>query len=76
MKPHRGYVAVEGNDQGMGVSAQNVTVMSTQSAVRRNEGFNASVSSGAKMLQVKFAAVLNRTTVKSGGLLLIHHQLR
>jgi hypothetical protein len=31
-------------------------------------------TSGAKMLHVEFAAVLNRTTVKNGDLFLIHHQ--
>jgi hypothetical protein len=76
MKPHRGYVAVEGNDQGMGVSAQKVTVLAARGAVSRNESFKASGSSGAKMLQVELSAVLNRTTVQNGGLLLIHHQLR
>jgi hypothetical protein len=54
MNPHRGYVAVEGNNQGMGVSAQKVTVVTAQGAVSRNKSFNATVSSGAKTLQVKF----------------------
>jgi hypothetical protein len=76
MNPHRGYVAVEGNNQGMGVSAQKVTVVTAQGAVSRNESFNATVSSGAKTLQVKFLAVLDKTTVKNGDLLLIHHQFK
>jgi hypothetical protein len=33
-------------------------------------------TSGAKMLHVEFAVVLNRTTVKNGGLFLIHHQFK
>ena len=33
-------------------------------------------TSGAKMLHVELAVVLNRTTVKNGGLTLIHHQFK
>jgi hypothetical protein len=33
-------------------------------------------TSGAKMLYVEFAVVLNRTIVKNGGLFLIHHQFK
>lgn len=76
MNPHRGYVAVEGNNQGMGVSAQKVTVVTAQGAVSRNESFKATVSSGAKTVQVSFLAFLDKTTVKNGDLLLIHHQFK
>ena len=44
--PHRGYVELEGNDQGMDVSAQIVTVVNAQGALSRNESFNVSRSSG------------------------------
>jgi hypothetical protein len=46
MNPHRGYVELEGNNQGMDVFAQIVTVVNAQGAVCRNESFNVSRSSG------------------------------
>jgi hypothetical protein len=46
MNPHRGYVELEGNNQGMDVFAQIVAVVNAQGAVCRNESFNVSRSSG------------------------------